>query len=34
LGLSSRTDLLEDWRLIDCLRNGLPLDRDVDDAAA
>jgi len=20
------TDLLIDWRLIDCLRNGLPLD--------
>lgn len=28
------TDLLEDWRLIDCLRNGLPLDQDVYDAAA
>jgi hypothetical protein len=28
------TDLLEDWRLIDCLRNGLPLDMDVYDAAA
>jgi hypothetical protein len=27
-------DLLEDWRLIDCLRNGLPLDQDVYDAAA
>jgi hypothetical protein len=25
------TDLLEDWRLIDCLRNGLPLDQDVYD---
>ena len=23
-----------DWRLIDCLRNGLPLDMDVYDAAA
>ena len=23
-----------DWRLIDCLRNGLPLDQDVYDAAA
>lgn len=28
------SDLLEDWRLIDCLRNGLPLDQDVYDAAA
>ncbi|HLA84379.1 MAG TPA: Gfo/Idh/MocA family oxidoreductase [Thermoguttaceae bacterium] len=28
------TDLLENWRLIDCLRNGLPLDMDVYDAAA
>lgn len=28
------TDLLEDWRLIDCLRHGLPLDQDVYDAAA
>ncbi|MFO7616988.1 MAG: Gfo/Idh/MocA family oxidoreductase, partial [Bacteroidales bacterium] len=28
------TDLLEDWRLVDCLRNGLPLDQDVYDAAA
>ena len=27
------TDLFEDWRLIDCLRNGLPLDQDVYDAA-
>jgi len=27
-------DLLEDWHLIDCLRNGLPLDQDVYDAAA
>jgi predicted dehydrogenase len=27
-------DLLEDWRLVDCLRNGLPLDQDVYDAAA
>lgn len=25
-------DLLEDWHLIDCLRNGLPLDMDVYDA--
>lgn len=28
------SDLLLDWRLIDCLRNGLPLDQDVYDAAA
>jgi predicted dehydrogenase len=28
------SDLLEDWRLIDCLRNGLPLDQDIYDAAA
>ncbi|MBN1590496.1 MAG: Gfo/Idh/MocA family oxidoreductase [Pirellulales bacterium] len=28
------TDLLEDWHLIDGLRNGLPLDQDVYDAAA
>lgn len=27
-------DLLEDWRLIDCLRNGFPFDQDVYDAAA
>jgi hypothetical protein len=27
-------DLLECWRLIDCLRNGFPLDQDVYDAAA
>jgi hypothetical protein len=27
-------DLLECWRLIDCLRNGLPLDQDVYDAAS
>jgi hypothetical protein len=27
-------DLLECWRLIDCLRGGLPLDQDVYDAAA
>jgi len=26
-------DFLTDWRLIDCLRNGLPLDHDVYDAA-
>ena len=27
-------DLLEMWRLVDCLRHGLPLDQDVYDAAA
>lgn len=27
-------DLMEDWHLIDCLHNGLPLDQDVYDAAA
>ena len=27
-------DILECWRYIDCLRNGLPLDQDVYDAAA
>ena len=27
-------DLLECWRLIDCLRHGLPLEQDVYDAAA
>tara|TARA_R110002050_G_C8657016_1_gene490747 strand:- start:202 stop:657 length:456 start_codon:yes stop_codon:yes gene_type:complete len=26
-------DFLMDWRLIDCLRNGLPLEQDVYDAA-
>jgi len=26
-------DFMMDWRLIDCLRNGLPLDEDVYDAA-
>ncbi|MDD4108706.1 MAG: acetylgalactosaminidase, partial [Prolixibacteraceae bacterium] len=26
-------DFLMEWRLIDCLRNGLPLDMDVYDAA-
>ena len=26
-------DFLTDWRLIDCLRNGLPVDHDVYDAA-
>ena len=28
------SDLLIVWHLIDCLRNGLPLDQDVYDAAA
>ena len=28
------SDMLMDWHLIDCLRNGLPLDQDVYDAAA
>lgn len=27
-------DFLMDWRLIDCLRNGLPMDMDVYDAAS
>lgn len=27
-------DFLMDWRMIDCLRNGLPVDMDVYDAAA
>lgn len=27
-------DFVMDWRLIDCLRNGLPMDMDVYDAAA
>jgi hypothetical protein len=27
-------DYIMDWRLIYCLRNGLPLDQDVYDAAA
>ncbi|NHE56090.1 Gfo/Idh/MocA family protein [Cyclobacterium plantarum] len=27
-------DFLMDWRLIDCLRNGIPLDMDVYDAAS
>ena len=26
-------DFIMDWRMIDCLRNGLPLDMDVYDAA-
>jgi hypothetical protein len=27
-------DFLMNWRLVDCLRNGLPLEQDVYDAAA
>lgn len=27
-------DFMMDWRMIDCLRNGLPMDMDVYDAAA
>ncbi|MFW5821815.1 MAG: Gfo/Idh/MocA family protein [Tangfeifania sp.] len=27
-------DFMMDWRLIDCLRNGIPLDQDVYDAAS
>ncbi|MGZ5134851.1 MAG: acetylgalactosaminidase, partial [Flavitalea sp.] len=27
-------DFLMDWRMIDCLRNGIPVDMDVYDAAA
>lgn len=27
-------DFIMDWRLVDCLRNGVPLDQDVYDAAA
>jgi hypothetical protein len=27
-------DFLEDWRLIECLRRGLPTDQNVYDAAA
>ena len=27
-------DFIMDWRLIDCLRNGLPMDADVYDAAS
>ena len=27
-------DFVMDWRLIDCLRNGLPMDMDVYDAAS
>ena len=28
------SDLIMDWHLIDCLRNGLPLDQDVYDAVS
>ena len=28
------SDLIMDWHLIDCLRNGLPLDQDIYDAAS
>jgi len=34
LGGHGGMDFLMDWRTIDCLRNGLPLDMDVYDAAA
>ena len=27
-------DFIMDWRLVECLRQGLPLDQDVYDAAA
>jgi len=27
-------DFIMDWRLVDCLRNGLPMDIDVYDDAA
>lgn len=33
LGGHGGMDFLMDWRTIDCLRNGLPLDQDVYDAA-
>jgi hypothetical protein len=33
-GMHSGNDFLMDWRLIDCLRNGLPLEQNVYDAAA
>jgi hypothetical protein len=34
VGRHGGMDFIMDWRLIDCLRNGLPLDQDVYDAAA
>lgn len=33
VGFHGGGDFLMDWRTIDCLRNGLPLDQDVYDAA-
>lgn len=33
VGCHGGMDFMMDWRLIDCLRNGLPLDQDVYDAA-
>jgi hypothetical protein len=33
VGYHGGGDFLMDWRIIDCLRNGLPLDQDVYDAA-
>jgi hypothetical protein len=33
IGYHGGGDFLMDWRTIDCLRNGLPLDQDVYDAA-
>jgi hypothetical protein len=33
VGAHGGGDFLMDWRTIDCLRNGLPLDQDVYDAA-
>jgi hypothetical protein len=33
IGAHGGGDFLMDWRTIDCLRNGLPLDQDVYDAA-
>src|SRR5690606_41916078 len=33
LSLHDPLPILMDWRTIDCLRNGLPLDQDVYDAA-
>jgi hypothetical protein len=33
VGYHGGMDFMMDWRLIDCLRNGLPLDENVYDAA-
>jgi len=33
VGSHGGMEFLMDWRTIDCLRNGLPLDQDVYDAA-